>query len=242
MCEPNIACKRFRASIGARESVESITSFAILGGVRSKEEIEVSPEDSSCVEATVCRISPIWQVTAVQGRLPMRTPAMQSLMGTPQTPLAILIPLHGTTPMRRRMVRRTQAGVLLGSAANGVGPGLKYDFDGVPGNARSSYIDGVRTGVADAEDEPSNADRVISRALGIMEEKKGDMGLERRVAHMDPHMVRKVRRRVANTGEKSAPASTFQITEPGTDQACFQTAVMDMTAITCHISHRPLCE
>lgn len=123
-----------------------------------------------------------------------------------------------------------------------MGPGLKYDFEGVPGNARSSNAVGVCAGVEAAEDVPSRAERVISRALGIILEKKGDMGLERRVAQMDPHMVRKVRRRVAKTGEKSAPASTFQMTEPGIDQACFQTAVMAMTATTCHISQCPLCE
>jgi len=92
----------------------------------------------------------------------------------------------------------------------------------------------------EGEEDPSRAERVMSRALGIILEKKGDMGLDNKVAHTDPSMVRKVRSRVANTGENNAPAKTFQMTEPGNDQACFQMAVMDMTAMTCHICQSPL--
>jgi len=49
-----------------------------------------------------------WQVTAVQGRDPMKEPSIQSAIATPHTPHAMLIPDQGTTPMRRRIERRTQ--------------------------------------------------------------------------------------------------------------------------------------
>jgi len=40
----------------------------------------------------------------------MNAPKKQSVKGTPQTPHAILIPDQGTTPMRRSIDKRTQAG------------------------------------------------------------------------------------------------------------------------------------
>lgn len=49
-------------------------------------------------------------MTAVQGKHPINDPSMESDSGTSHTPQAMLIPDHGTTPMRRRTERRTQAG------------------------------------------------------------------------------------------------------------------------------------
>ncbi len=62
--------------------------------------------------AKVCRMSPIWQVTAVHGSEPIKAPRKQSHTATPQTPHAMLIPDHGTTPMSRRIDKRTHAAVL----------------------------------------------------------------------------------------------------------------------------------
>lgn len=42
----------------------------------------------------------------------MNVPRKQSAIETPQTPHAMLRPDHGTTPIKRRMDNRTQAGVL----------------------------------------------------------------------------------------------------------------------------------
>lgn len=42
----------------------------------------------------------------------MKDPRMQSLIATPQTPLAILMPDQGTTPTRRSTDKRTHAGDL----------------------------------------------------------------------------------------------------------------------------------
>ena len=59
--------------------------------------------------ATVCSISPIWQVTAVQGIEPIKEPKKQSFIATPHTPHATLMPDHGTIPIRRSIDNRTQA-------------------------------------------------------------------------------------------------------------------------------------
>ena len=60
---------------------------------------------------TVCRMSPIWQVTAVQGRVPINAPAAQSRSETPVNPQAMLSPDQGTIPMRRNTDNLTHAGV-----------------------------------------------------------------------------------------------------------------------------------
>jgi hypothetical protein len=96
--------------MGASDKKERKTSLRMISGVVRSDEMVWGVGEG--VEATVCRMSPIWHVTAVQGRQPMKVPNMQSLRDTPQTPHAILMPDHGTTPMRRRTERRTQAAVL----------------------------------------------------------------------------------------------------------------------------------
>lgn len=94
--------------------------------------------------------------------------------------------------------------------------------------------------------------------------KTGANGLASNVAQSEPSDVRRVSITVASIGEKSAPAKTFcgiernedgdqkrglmsvldeeltQMTLPGTDQACFHTAVTDMTASTCSRGPVPL--
>jgi len=80
---------------------------------------------------------------------------------------------------------------------------------------------------------------------------------------MEPIVVRSVRSRVAKAGWKRAPPRTFceqsfnvqclddhreardlltQATLPGTDHACFQTADIDRTPMTCANGHVPLWE
>jgi hypothetical protein len=109
-------------------------------------------------------------VTAVQGKQPINDPSMESARGTSHTPQAMLIPDHGTTPMRRRTERRTQAGVVFGDS----------DLPEISGSA-----------------EPDKALRVISSARGKRLVKKGPSGFESREAHADPSMVRVVSRMVA---------------------------------------------
>lgn len=127
------------------------------------------------VDATVCRISPIWQVTAVHGREPINEPKKQSFNATPQTPQAILMPDHGTMPIKRSTDSRTHAG----------------DF------GFSSFV------------APSIAFRVMSKARGNILTKNGASGAANRLAKIEPTVVRRVSKSVANAGENNAPASTF---------------------------------
>lgn len=107
-------------------------------------------------------------MTAVHGKQPINDPSMESTRGTSQTPQAMLMPDHGTTPMRRRTERRTQAGV-------------GYDdLSEISGSAG-----------------PDKALRVISSARGKRLARNGPRGLESREAHAEPSMVRVVSRMVA---------------------------------------------
>lgn len=99
--------RRSRPRIGARERKDRKTSFMKIWGVISSEEMDSGVGEGE--DATVCRISPIWHVTAVQGRHPMKVPNIQSLRGTRQTPEAMLMPDQGTTPTSRKTERRTHA-------------------------------------------------------------------------------------------------------------------------------------
>lgn len=56
---------------------------------------------------------------------------------------------------------------------------------------------------------PPRAFRVMSSARGKRLARKGPSGVERRVAHNDPIVVRVVRRMVAYKGENRAPPRTF---------------------------------
>lgn len=102
------AFNRSLARIGARDRNDRSANFIMMAGLVNREETVCDAGDVGC-DATVCKISPIWHVTAVQGRVPMNAPSMQSERGTPETPQAMLIPDHGTTPMSRKTERRTQA-------------------------------------------------------------------------------------------------------------------------------------
>jgi hypothetical protein len=90
----------------------------------------------------------------------MKVPNIQSLSDTPHTPQAMLMPDHGTTPIRRITERRTH-GEDLGS------------------------------------EPPARALRVISNARGNKMARNGASGVERRVAHREPNVVKVVRRIVA---------------------------------------------
>lgn len=93
----------------------------------------------------------------------MKVPSIQSLSDTPHTPQAMLMPDHGTTPIRRIMERRTQA----------EDRGLKLS------------------------EPPDRALRVMSKARGNRMARYGASGVESRVAHREPSVVRVVRRIVA---------------------------------------------
>jgi hypothetical protein len=108
---------------------------------------------------------------------------MQSIIDTPHTPQAMLMPDQGTTPMRRRTERRTQ--------------GDDLGFKRVPAASGS------------ASESPPRALRVISKVRGNNFSRKGPRGVERRVAHAEPRVVRVIRKRVAYIGENRAPPRTF---------------------------------
>lgn len=112
----------------------------------------------------------------------MKAPRATEGSGTEQTPQAMLMPDQGTTPMRRRTERRTQAD--------------ERCFDGGL-VARGDLL------------SPSRACLVRSRARGKKCVRKGARGVESMVAQSEPMVVRAVRRMVAYAGEKSAPARTF---------------------------------
>lgn len=103
----NHARRWFRPNIGASERNERSASFmTICGDVR----IDCTDCDvGRGFVASVWRMSPIWQVTAVHGRDPIKAPRKQSQTATPQTPQAMLMPDQGTTPMSRRIDNRTHA-------------------------------------------------------------------------------------------------------------------------------------
>jgi hypothetical protein len=83
-----------------------------------------------------------WHVTAVQGRQPMNVPRAQSERETPHTPQAILIPDHGTTPIKRNIERRTHA---------------------------DDFVDGFAVeGSISLSAFPLSAERVMSKARGNM--------------------------------------------------------------------------
>jgi len=188
--------------MGARDKTVRKTSFVRISG-------EVRSDCTDCgvgegVEATVCRMSPIWHVTAVHGSVPTKDPRKQSRTATPQTPHATFNPAHGTMPTRRSIDKRTHAD----------------DFGDCPEFDKSLL------------EEPSSAVLVMANTRGKTFTRNGAKGAERRLAQTEPIEVRDVRRMVAKKGEKRAPANTFQITLPGIDHACFHTAETEITAMT----------
>ena len=136
-----------RPSMGAKLRKLRNTNFNNISGLVNK----------SCtvlgvglgVPATVCKISPIWHVTAVHGNDPMKEPKTQSRRATPHTPHAMLMPDQGTMPIRRRMERRTQA--------------EECEDDEEEGE---SFSGDDEDGDEEAGEDPSMALRVISRARG----------------------------------------------------------------------------
>lgn len=97
----------FRPRMGASERKDKSASFMTISG-------DVSIDCTDCevgrgLVAKVWRMSPTWHVTAVHGNEPIKAPRKQSHTATPHTPQAMLIPDHGTTPMRRRIDSRTHA-------------------------------------------------------------------------------------------------------------------------------------
>lgn len=144
----------------------------------------------------------------------MKEPRKQSEMATPQTPEAMLMPDHGTTPTSRRIESLTQVEDLLFA----------------PNDCIS------------ASASPSKAARVISSAFGKYWVRKGASGDDSIVAQSEPIVVSRVRRSVAKAGENKAPANTFQTTLPGTDQACFHTTEIAMTPRTWARGPEPVCE
>lgn len=121
------------------------------------------------LDATDCKMSPIWQVTAVHGKAPMKVPLTQSMTETPQTPQAMLMPDQGMIPMSRRMERRTQG---------------------------EDFATEVASVISESE-FPSIALRVIVSARGNTLLRNGANGADRRLANTEPIVVRAVRSRVA---------------------------------------------
>ena len=138
----------------------------------------------------------------------MNPPIAQSRSGTSHIPHAKLRADQGTTPTNRNTVKRTHIGVFLTSSVSFSSTG---DVAGVP----------------------SNADRVRERARGKRWDITGARGLERRVLHREPMVVKVVWRSVAEMGSMTVPARMFVTADPGTDHAFFQMLVTMRTATTC---------
>lgn len=171
----------------------------------------------------VCKRAPIWQVTVVQGKLPTKAPRKQSMRGIRHTPEAMFRSDHGTIPINRRSARRIQVGDLTDDATS-CGGGEEE------GNLAEVGVDGAETG--NILESPSKAARVSWKALGKQRIKKGASGMDSNVAHTEPIVVNRVSRMAAGSGENRAPPTTFHITLPGIDQACFHIADMLRTKRT----------
>lgn len=164
--------------MGARDKNDRKINFAISSG-EVKSDCTVRGVGDGA-EATVCKMSPIWHVTAVHGREPMKPPKKQSVIATPHTPQAILMPDQGMIPISRSMERRIHGDDLFVDTL-----GSEPSFD------------------------PSKATRVNARARGNMLTKNGARGADRRLAKIEPTVVSTVMSKVAQSGENSAPARTF---------------------------------
>ena len=182
------------------------------------------PSTAALVTPTVCRISPSWHVTAVQGNVPMNVPAMQSRSDTPVTPQAMLSADQGTTPTKRRIDNRTHAGLLPVFAAASVDSSFStalattatlgdeedaVRFVGRKKDIESNFASDLFDSDGVDDDLPSRAAFVSSIGLGKKRMRKGANGIERRVAQVEPIVVKDVMTNVATSGWKRAPARTF---------------------------------
>jgi hypothetical protein len=113
----------------------------------------------------------------------MNAPTTQSETLNPVTPLAILIPDHGTMPTRRIIERRTQTGVV-----GGLEEPLMSEVEG---------------------EGPWRAYFVRMRALGKMRMMRGPTGVARREERREPPAVTVVWRMVAGMGGSKNPVRTF---------------------------------
>lgn len=174
--------------MGPRDKSVRKTSFASMAGlVRSSATVcWVVAADGAW--ATLMRMSPICTVTAVHGRVPRKAPRKQSHRGIEQTPDAMLMPDHGTTPMRRRIDKRIHAGDWL--------------FVGWVDTRLSSEVEMTSA-------LPCRAALVSASAFGNRWEMSGARGLARRVDKTDPSDVKRVIQMVARIGLSKTPARMF---------------------------------
>lgn len=218
-----------RPSTGAKLKTLRKTSWKMIFGEASTLDIVcepiADPSAAALVTPTVCRMSPSWHVTAVQGNVPINVPAMQSRSDTPVTPQAMLRADQGTTPTRRRTDNRTHAGLLPVFAAASVASSFSTalattatlgddDEDAVRFVGRKKAIESnFASDLFDSDDVvddlPSSAAFVSSIGFGKNRMRKGANGIERRVAQVEPIVVKDVMTNVATSGWKRAPARTF---------------------------------
>jgi hypothetical protein len=188
---------RFLAKRGATAMRVISTSLVTTQGLaRSSPTL---PTPSSMEEL---RIEPSWQVTAVHGKDPKAVEKRMSDEGTEARPHARLSADQGMTPTRRRMVRRTQ---------DEFDQALSSESEAI---ADSSSVGLPRVGLRGigevlGVEVPVSAFRVNVSAFGKKRVRRGVRGFAKRADDKEPSAVRRVRRSVAGTEWKSAPARTF---------------------------------
>ncbi|CAG8540551.1 11835_t:CDS:2 [Acaulospora colombiana] len=179
------------ARMGARLTRVRTKSLITVCGLVSTELTVICPCALGEIgaDATVCRISPIWHVTAVQGNVPINAPIAHWSKGTEHTPEAILMPDQGTIPMRRRTERRAH--------------GLEEVEDG------DLAVDDRREAVVLVDEVPWRALRVRAMAEGKKRVMMGVSGVAKMVERTEPIVVNVVCKRVAQKGESNVPVNIF---------------------------------
>jgi len=146
----------------------------------------------------------------------MNAPAMQSRIDTPVTPHAMLSADQGTTPTKRSTDRRTHAGLLPVLAAGAGRSSFSTAFPtitplddeeedavrfvGCRKENVSIFASDLMFELDGVDELPSRAAFVSSMGLGKNRMRNGANGIERRVAHVDPIVVKDVMTNVAMSG------------------------------------------
>jgi hypothetical protein len=159
----------------------------------------------------------------------MNAPSIQSAIATPQTPLAMLMPDHGTTPIRRRTERRTHADDLVLSRASK--PASPSKALRVKSRARGKKC--VRNGARGFANSVAKMEPTIVNAVNSRVASAGEKSAPAKtfcmikIHHLGVHPI-------------YMRHTLTHITLPGIDHACFHTDVIERTPITCAIGPGPL--
>jgi hypothetical protein len=163
----------------------------------------------------------------------MNVPSAQSYRETPHTPHATLMPDQGTTPMRRRIDKRTHAAPRLVLTAESEDPSsAARPISRILGkNAVISGASGVANSVAQIEPAVVSA---VSSSVPY----KGVNSTPASTFYMYHND-----KMISNGNQEVMEVQGLtQSTLPGIDHACFQMAVTAITPTTCAVSAGPAWE